>query len=97
MQQSKQIISRLKKTSYWCISQSCISPIEVNVAFIHNIQLEAEFVEIRAIYYRLRSSENFTQFPCRTSRFQKSFFSICYQWLEFSGPRCLKLCFSSHF
>ena len=24
--------------------------------------------------YRLRSSENFTQFPCRTSRFQKSFF-----------------------
>ena len=25
-------------------------------------------------YYRLRSGENFTQFSCRTSRFQKSFF-----------------------
>ena len=25
--------------------------------------------------YRLRSRENFTQFSCRTSRFQKSFFS----------------------
>ena len=27
-------------------------------------------------HYRLRSSENFTQFPCRTSRFQKSFFHL---------------------
>ena len=26
--------------------------------------------------YRLRSSENFTQFPCRASRFQKSFFHL---------------------
>ena len=25
-------------------------------------------------HYRLRSRENLTQFPCRTSRFQKSFF-----------------------
>ena len=32
--------------SYWCFSQSCNSPTEVNVAFIHSLQLEAEFVEI---------------------------------------------------
>ena len=49
--------------SYWCISQSCNSTIELNVAFIHSIQLEAKFVEIlkkQAIFYKalLRLKKN---------------------------------------
>ena len=32
--------------SYWCISEFCNSPIEVNVAFIGSMQLYVEFVEI---------------------------------------------------
>ena len=45
-------------------------------------------------HYRLRSRENFTEFSCRTSRFQKSFFpSAINGWNSVD----LDVCVSSHF
>ena len=55
-------------------------------------------LSIERTHYRLRSRKNFTQFSCRTSRFQKSFFSsIVHGGISAVFQKCFQHYFQSWF